>query len=173
MGSFAKNDYVMSHDDDLLITKADALEGLVNEYIEKGRKGMAIGPYGVILGKNNLYFPKNILAKGLQKIGSIGIPKHLRFPKKNVRVDVIKGRMIFLKKADLNNIPILPQGLDSFVSKPRISQLCIRTLQRYKLLILKIFLFRTLSHPVTLVKEAIDFPANPSIGCCVILLTFC
>ena len=115
MGSFAKNDYVMSHDDDLLITKADALEGLVNEYIEKGRKGMAIGPYGVILGKNNLYFPKNILAKGLQKIGSIGIPKHLRFPKKNVRVDVIKGRMIFLKKADLNNIPILPQGLDSFV----------------------------------------------------------
>ena len=35
MGTFAKNDYVLSHDDDLLITKADALEVLVKEYNEK------------------------------------------------------------------------------------------------------------------------------------------
>jgi hypothetical protein len=98
-----------------LITKEDALELLVKEYEEKGHKGMAIGPYGVILGKNNLYFPKNVLAKGLQKLGSTGIPKHLSFPQKCVKVDIIKGRMIFFKKDELNNIPILPEGPSSFV----------------------------------------------------------
>lgn len=115
MGTFAKNDYIMSHDDDLLITKEDALELLVKEYEEKGHKGMAIGPYGVILGRNNVYFPKNVLAKGLQKLGSTGIPKHLSFPQKCVKVDIIKGRMIFFKKDELNNIPILPEGPSSFV----------------------------------------------------------
>ena len=115
MGTFAKNDYVLSHDDDLLITKTDALEVLVKEYNEKGHKGMAMGPYGVILGKNNLYFPKNILSEGLQKLGSIKIPKHLHFPKKNIKVDIIKGRMLLLKKTDLNKISTLPNGPNSFI----------------------------------------------------------
>ena len=115
MGTFAKNDYILSHDDDLLITKADALEVLVKEYNEKGHNGMAIGPYGVILGKNNHYFPKNILSKGLQKLGSIGIPKHLDFPRKNIKVDIIKGRMLLIRKTDLNKISTLPKGPNSFI----------------------------------------------------------
>ena len=54
----------MSHDDDLLITKKDALELLVKEYEERGHKGMAIGPYGVILGKKISTFLKMSSPKG-------------------------------------------------------------------------------------------------------------
>jgi|TARA_B110000879_G_scaffold79900_1_gene111073 hypothetical protein len=110
MGTFAKNDYIMSHDDDLLITQHDALECLIKEYKQFGKEGMALGPFGVILGKDNLYFPKTLLDKGLQKLGASGIPQHLSHPLKSTKVDLIKGRMVFFKKSDLHKIPLFPMG---------------------------------------------------------------
>ncbi|XOV93981.1 MAG: hypothetical protein ACFHWX_04585 [Bacteroidota bacterium] len=109
MASFAQTPYIMTHDDDLCFTSNDCLERLIETHKKHEHPGLGIGFNGVKLSKTGNYYP----TKNQKKIRSLGImvgPKHVKFPKKDTKVDIVKGRLIFCKKSDLINVPLFVQN---------------------------------------------------------------
>jgi hypothetical protein len=105
MASYANTPYVMSHDDDLVLSSPDSLQSLIDTMEENYEAGRAIGFNGVKLGKDLSYYPTE-QQKSIRKVGITVGAKHHKFPKKNTRVDILKGRLIFFKTADLKRVPM-------------------------------------------------------------------
>ncbi len=105
MGVYAKNDFIMSLDDDLSFTDNTALEIIHNEAIHWWEKGRAIGIEGVRVNNLEKYFSTSTQMR-LHKL-KIGKPNiHFIKPKKIQKVDIIKGRLLLCSKEDLKEVPI-------------------------------------------------------------------
>ena len=105
MASYAETPYVMSHDDDLVLSSPDSLQSLIDTMEQNYVPGRAIGFNGVKLGNDLSYYPTD-RQKSIRKIGITVGAKHHKFPNKNTFVDILKGRLIFFKAADLERIPM-------------------------------------------------------------------
>lgn len=105
MAAYANTPYVMTHDDDLCFNSPDCLEQLIQCHKDHEKPGLAIGFNGVKLGSDLSYYPDSN-QKILRKVGITIGAKHVKFPKKDTPVDIIKGRMIFCKTSDLKSAPI-------------------------------------------------------------------
>ncbi|MFT7231852.1 MAG: hypothetical protein ACI8TA_001065 [Cyclobacteriaceae bacterium] len=105
MAAYAETEYIMSHDDDLCFNSSDALEKLIESHQKNEKPGLAIGFNGVKLGDDLSYYP-NKTQKLIRKVGIKRGAKHIKFPKKDTFVDIIKGRMIFCKTKDLKMAPL-------------------------------------------------------------------
>lgn len=103
MASYAKTPYIMSHDDDLVLSSPDSLQLLIDAIEKNYIPGRAVGFNGVKLGKDLSYYPTE-QQKSIRKMGITLGAKHHKFPKKNKQVDILKGRLIFFKTADLNRV---------------------------------------------------------------------
>lgn len=105
MSSFAESDYVLTLDDDLSPKNKNTIENCMN-YLEKNKTIDMIGYTGVKLNDTKQYWKSYHIAKPDQK--------------KDISVDIIKGRFIFARKSFLSNISFpsefLIRGDDIFVS---------------------------------------------------------
>ncbi|MFY0599806.1 MAG: glycosyltransferase family 2 protein [Cyclobacteriaceae bacterium] len=124
MAAYAETEYVMSHDDDLCFNATDALEKLIECHQKHEKPGLAIGFNGVKLGSDLSYYPSSP-QKLIRKIGiTLGV-KHVKFPKKDTPVDVVKGRMIFCKREDIRSAPMFAdhnENCDDIIISSALSQ---------------------------------------------------
>lgn len=114
MAPFASNEYVMTMDDDLCFTSNDCLELLISEMDQHYTEGRALGTHGVIIDSDSNYYPRG-MSQRLRKVGVKLAPRHFKYPDENMAVDILKGRLIFMKKHDLVRIPVYPVDTDKFM----------------------------------------------------------
>ena len=81
MASYAKTPYIMSHDDDLVLSSPDSLQLLIDAIEKNYIPGRAIGFNGVKLGKDLSYYPTE-QQKSIRKMGITLGAKHHKFLKK-------------------------------------------------------------------------------------------
>ena len=101
-------------DDDLCLTAPDCLELLIQEIEAQYEEGRAVGIHGVITDKSGNYYVTG-LRKKLRKSGLKMGPRHFQHPEKNMFVDILKGRLIFMKKKDLAKVPLYPSETEHFM----------------------------------------------------------
>lgn len=114
MAPFAAHEYAMTMDDDMCFSASDCLEALVHEMETNYVPGRAIGTHGVVLDNDANYYPRG-MSQSLRKVGVKIAPRHFKFVKENMHVDILKGRMIFFKKKDLLTVPTYPADTDKFM----------------------------------------------------------
>jgi len=92
MMAHAKGDYIFTNDDDLKLSDINVIQDCI-DYLDK--RDCMIGYTGVKVYKS--YFNA----------------KHYSQPKqKDIKVDIIKGRFMFLKKQSLSRVPIIPYKIE-------------------------------------------------------------
>lgn len=107
----ADTEYVLIIDDDLYFADTTILEYIVTTSIASYQKNRLFGVEGVMLDENLGYFDVSGKRKIiLHKEVPVGQdqPVHFAKPHENIAVDVVKGRLILMKKDDLNALDTLP-----------------------------------------------------------------
>jgi hypothetical protein len=114
IGSMVDDGYIFTLDDDLMFNRSDIIENCVKTYEKIGNKELfpIIGYSGVILNESKDYW---------------GSP-HIHKPneEKDIKVDIIKGRFMFMNKNILNKVVL--------ENEPTCEDIKISSYSNYKLL---------------------------------------
>jgi len=90
MASMASTEYVCSLDDDLSFADNRVLESAI-EYADENARDGIVGPYGVRLMARRTYMKSD----------------HIDLPDTDMRVDIVKGRMMLFRRELLQQVPLV------------------------------------------------------------------
>lgn len=104
MASLARTEFVFTLDDDVILTRPTVIQECIDFFVKPNTpKDTILGIYGVKLNEASKYTKS----------------RHIRKPGRNAKVDIVKGRFMFMRRDFVQKIPMgheLNRGDDIYIS---------------------------------------------------------